>query len=489
MHGGSRSKAARLHLTGSGTMGSKVVAAPRNIVRLALFVAFVAGAGLGATRGPVCRWGFDEALTDQAGRCSDALSALDALGRPARVRFLGPEELPGAVGKAVALGVQLGDAARLVAPLSADTRLGASYTIEAWVHPTQVGGWNRLVLNWGAAPRYAYHLALHNGLASLYHGQADGTYRFAEGGRLVAGRWYHIAGVARRNDADPARSTLEVYLNGKLVAKSFYDGTVRELKSEGLGIGDSAGAPSQSCRFQGYLDELAIWDRALPLEEIAAHYAARSDILAKLPTPQEKEETAPVVAVARRLADLGVSEIVFAERQPGRDPSGHYYANFGYSCIDPNYWIHGADGGRLCKLDLRTGLVTALVDDPGGAVRDPRVHYNGKKILFSYRRAGTHHYTSTKSGLMEKGFANSPTAPGTMWSQSICPTATSSSVPPGANATSAAGWRPAQSCIAAGRTAATSGPSPRGASPRTPRPSCPMGGCSTHAGNMSTAIR
>jgi len=25
-------------------------------------------------------------------------------------------------------------------------------------------------------------------------------------------------------------------------------------------------------------------------------------------------------------------------------------------------------------------------------VRDPRVHYNGKKILFSYRKAGNHFY-------------------------------------------------------------------------------------------------
>ncbi len=97
-------------------------------------------------------------------------------------------------------------------------------------------------------------------------------------------------------------------------------------------------------------------------------------------------------ALYSRFEKLGVKEIIFAERHPGRDPSGHYYANFGYSCIDPDYWIHGRDGGRLCKLDVGTGKVTALVDDPGGAIRDPQVHYSGKKILFSYRKAGTYHY-------------------------------------------------------------------------------------------------
>ena len=54
--------------------------------------------------------------------------------------------------------------------------------------------------------------------------------------------------------------------------------------------------------------------------------------------------------------------------------------------------MHGADGGRLTKLNLRTGEVQVLVDDPRGAVRDPQVHHDGDRILFSYRRGGTYHY-------------------------------------------------------------------------------------------------
>jgi len=88
----------------------------------------------------------------------------------------------------------------------------------------------------------------------------------------------------------------------------------------------------------------------------------------------------------------GVTALVFAERSPGRDPQGHYYANFGYSCCDPNRWLHGADGGRLCKLDLRSGKVTALLDDPAGAVRDPQIHYDAGKVLFSCRKGPSHHY-------------------------------------------------------------------------------------------------
>ena len=85
-------------------------------------------------------------------------------------------------------------------------------------------------------------------------------------------------------------------------------------------------------------------------------------------------------------------EILFCERHPGRDPSGHYYANFGYNCGDENEWLHGADGGRLAILNPKTGQVRTLIDDPRGAFRDPVVHYDAEKVLFAYRRGGTHHY-------------------------------------------------------------------------------------------------
>ncbi|HUT11918.1 MAG TPA: hypothetical protein VMY42_15565 [Thermoguttaceae bacterium] len=101
-------------------------------------------------------------------------------------------------------------------------------------------------------------------------------------------------------------------------------------------------------------------------------------------------------AVSRQLADAlagpmaGVEEIVFAVRATGGD--GHWYANFGYWASDENRMMYGPDGGRLCRLDLRTGEVRTVLDDPGGGVRDPQVHYDGNKILFSYRRAGSKYY-------------------------------------------------------------------------------------------------
>lgn len=85
-------------------------------------------------------------------------------------------------------------------------------------------------------------------------------------------------------------------------------------------------------------------------------------------------------------------EIIFACRTTVRE---HWYANFGY-------FAEGDSGhasvpirngqGRLCRLNLRTGKLTILLEDQAGAVRDPCVDYSSRKIVFSYREKGTAHY-------------------------------------------------------------------------------------------------
>jgi len=97
----------------------------------------------------------------------------------------------------------------------------------------------------------------------------------------------------------------------------------------------------------------------------------------------------------------GCDEIVFAQRVSGND---HWYGNFGHYCETESPYTERAmikegdmryafgNGGRLCRLNLRAGKLTVLLDDPEGGIRDPNVHYDGKKILFSYRKAGTKTY-------------------------------------------------------------------------------------------------
>jgi cytochrome c553 len=86
----------------------------------------------------------------------------------------------------------------------------------------------------------------------------------------------------------------------------------------------------------------------------------------------------------------GVDEFIIAARKPN-ETDGHWYANIGYYAHDANRkgW---REGGKLYRWNCVTEKLTALLDDPRGGVRDPQVHYDGQRILFSYRKGGTEAY-------------------------------------------------------------------------------------------------
>src|ERR1700722_6881058 len=77
-------------------------------------------------------------------------------------------------------------------------------------------------------------------------------------------------------------------------------------------------------------------------------------------------------AIGHPLQQFGVEEIVFAARFSGSPTGdGHWYANIGYYAQDENRKAYGK-GGKLYKLNLKTGQLTTLLDDPEGGVRDPQ---------------------------------------------------------------------------------------------------------------------
>jgi len=103
-------------------------------------------------------------------------------------------------------------------------------------------------------------------------------------------------------------------------------------------------------------------------------------------------EQLAVPKLLQRMLDgplAGVEDIVFAIRQVGFD--GHWYANFGYYAGQPERKAYRAMG-RLVKYNLRTRKQTILLRDDEGTIRDPQVHYDGKKIIFSYRKGDSEHF-------------------------------------------------------------------------------------------------
>jgi len=95
-----------------------------------------------------------------------------------------------------------------------------------------------------------------------------------------------------------------------------------------------------------------------------------------------------LVGAAARGPDALPKEIVFAVRA---SMGPHWYENFGTYSNEPERPAYSR-GGRLCVLDTGNGAVRDLVNDPEGGVRDPQVHYDGRRILFSYRKGGTPAY-------------------------------------------------------------------------------------------------
>jgi len=129
------------------------------------------------------------------------------------------------------------------------------------------------------------------------------------------------------------------------------------------------------------------------------------------PAPPAKPAAAPQRpllerALAGPLRD--VREILFVTRLPYDD--GHWYANIGYYCDDETRKAYAGNGkpdvGTLSALDLRTGAVRVILDAQGGSIRDPQVHYDGRTILFAWRKAGAdvyhlHEIRSDGSGLRQ----------------------------------------------------------------------------------------
>jgi hypothetical protein len=82
----------------------------------------------------------------------------------------------------------------------------------------------------------------------------------------------------------------------------------------------------------------------------------------------------------------GVSHIVFAASKRALEKA-HWYENFSHHAARPERKFY-FDGGKLCRYSVDDKKLTVLLDDPAGSVRDPQVHYDGQKILCSYRKGG-----------------------------------------------------------------------------------------------------
>lgn len=140
--------------------------------------------------------------------------------------------------------------------------LDQSFTIELWFHmerliPGTTFGWNQLLAN----NEYEIAIAAGDGrIATCCYDGRSLTSLLEDQTQIEGRRWYHLALI---HDGNSQR----ILLDGEL------DRTVGTVKPHGdrqmdLWLGDD---PDADRPFDGYIDEVRIWDRPLDVEEVRAY--------------------------------------------------------------------------------------------------------------------------------------------------------------------------------------------------------------------------
>ena len=221
-----------------------------------------------ATGGLVLALGFEEASGNVVADSSAApMNGTLGAGATAPTRVAA-----GKYGRA--LSFDGGDSVGIADVTASKLDLSNGMTLEAWVNPSSMNGWESVLYKErGAAGTglLSYALYAHDGDAST---PPAGYVRTSSGGpdrgiqaisRLPLNAWSHIA--VTYTSAAGAGSTLRIYVNGSLV--NTVTGPTQNILqgNQALRIGNSNAPVSEG--FNGLIDEVRVYNRALSAAEIA----------------------------------------------------------------------------------------------------------------------------------------------------------------------------------------------------------------------------
>lgn len=199
---------------------------------------------------------------------------------------------------------------------------------------------------------------------------------------------------------------LNIKLNGKLIASknNFYKDNNNPSLSPSCTLAFHKGAkntPSKPCIIEINSADLKDGKNIISLEGKSPNWKrSRPQWLVydfiELSTNKDYPEIPDYkkTLLERAIKSMGTEEVIFCVS--GSSRGEHWYENIGRICEDddPHPTIKsrsGAEnfsrlGGRLVRYNIRTGEYKIILEDEFGGVRDPRLHYDAKKILFSYRK-------------------------------------------------------------------------------------------------------
>jgi hypothetical protein len=142
-----------------------------------------------------------------------------------------------------------------------------TYTISAWLRPDTIAGWRTAVGSWnGSAHWVHFGLDANTGKFSNYV-NIGGDKPVRSTTVVPSGNtaWYHVVTVA-----DPLNDVLQIYVNGVKQGETTISGwTTTEKPGTNPVLLGAAYATSSGNFWDGGIDDVAIWNRALTASEIA----------------------------------------------------------------------------------------------------------------------------------------------------------------------------------------------------------------------------
>jgi subtilisin-like proprotein convertase family protein len=194
-------------------------------------------------------------------------NALDSVGTNNGTLINGATFTNGMVGNAFRLNVN--NSNYVAVPDAPALNPTNAITIECWLYRnSQVGSFDPIVKKSDISNANGYAFEFNdNHLLFWVYRTAGGWINSGGSVPISLGQWYHVAGVY-----DGSR--LLCYTNGRLASASVVSGNI-SISTNYLGIGNDPGNPTTRS-FNGLLDEVSIYKRALSSSEIQSIYTAGS---------------------------------------------------------------------------------------------------------------------------------------------------------------------------------------------------------------------
>ncbi len=161
-------------------------------------------------------------------------------------------------------------------------------TLEAWFYPTDSTPWDYIISKASdtfSYPYVNYAIGYYSSTSSLLFAVSiDGQKYMVMTNEIPLNQWHHIVGTFSSSD-----NVLNIYLDGQLADSLEVSGSL-DTTSTDLLIGGYQYRDDES--LNGYIDEIAIYDRALTAEEVSEHYAFNfRNAVADFPTQLNEART------------------------------------------------------------------------------------------------------------------------------------------------------------------------------------------------------